>query len=107
MKSLSIAASSLWEAFADKLSAQPELLTVARDNCARWLREGHSAAARLHEWDALLTAAQASEAGQARLRAVLLGDDEQSKRLREFHPLAGILTREERRNTLELCGYRH
>ena len=104
---MSIATTSLWEVFADKLSAQPELLAVARDNCARWLREGHSAAARLREWDTLLAAAQTNETGQARLREVLLGDDERDARLREFHPLAGILTREERRNTIELCGYRH
>ena len=98
---------SLYEAFADKLSAHPEMLGVARDNCARWLREGHSAPHRLREWDALLAAAQMGAAGQARLREVLLGSNEADVRLREFHPLAGILTREERRNTRELCGYRH
>ena len=98
---------SLYEAFADKLSAHPELLAVARDNCARWLREGHSASHRLHEWDALLAAAQIDEVGQVRLREVLLGSNEPDLRLREFHPLAGILTREERRSTRELCGYRH
>ena len=98
---------SLWELFANKLSAHPELLAVARENCARWLREGHSGARRLHEWDALLAEAQATEAGFARLREVLLGADEAGARLREFHPLAGILTREERRRARELCGYRH
>lgn len=92
---------------ADKLAAHPELLAVARENCARWLREGHSGAARLREWDALLAAAQASEEGFARLRAVLLGASEADARLRDFHPLAGILTREERRQAKELCGYRH
>ena len=98
---------SLWELLADKLSAQPELLSVARENCARWLREGHSAAARLREWDGLLAAAQADAAGLTRLREVLSGGDERGARLREFHPLAGILTREERRQAKELCGYRH
>jgi hypothetical protein len=99
--------SSLWELLADKLTAHPELLRVARDNCSRWLRDGHSAAARLREWDALLAEAQTGAAGQAKLRAVLAGADEYSARLREFHPLAGILTREERRQARELCGYRH
>ena len=98
---------SLYEAFADKLSAHPELLAVARDNCARWLREGHSAPHRLREWEALLASAQMGQAGQVRLREVLLGSNELDLRLRDFHPLAGILTREERRNTRELCGYRH
>ncbi len=99
--------SSLWELLADKLAAQPQLLGVARENCARWLREDHSAGARLREWDSLLAAAQANPAGFVRLREVLLAGDETAARLREFHPLAGILTREERRLAKELCGYRH
>ena len=104
---MSVAVSSLWELLAAKLAAHPELLAVARENCARWLREGHSGAARLREWDALLAGAQTSAEGFARLRAVLAGDDEHAMRLRDFHPLAGILTREERRKARELCGYRH
>jgi hypothetical protein len=28
-------------------------------------------------------------------------------RLKEFSPFAGVLTREERRQARELCGYRH
>jgi len=99
--------SSLWELLAEKLAAHPELLAVARENCARWLRQGHRGAARLREWDALLAGAQASADGFARLRAVLLSADAQNARLRDFHPLAGILTREERRRARELCGYRH
>jgi hypothetical protein len=98
---------SLWELLAEKLAAHPELLAVARENCARWRREGHSGAARLREWDALLAGAQSSAEGFARLRAVLTGADESAARLRDFHPLAGILTREERRQARELCGYRH
>jgi len=100
-------APSLWELLADKLTVHPEMLAVARENCARWLREGHSGAARLREWDALLAGAQASAEGFARLRSVLLGATSADTRLREFHPLAGILTREERRQAKELCGYRH
>jgi hypothetical protein len=104
---MNVARTSLWELLAEKLAAHPELLAVARENCARWLREGHSGAARLQEWDALLAGAQASAEGFTRLRAVLIGTDESAARLRDFHPLAGILTREERRRAKELCGYRH
>jgi len=71
------------------------------------LREGHSGAARLREWDALLADAQASAKGFSRLRAVLLGATEADARLRDFHPLAGILTDEERCQARELRGYRH
>ena len=98
---------SFWEVLAAKLEAQPELLEVARSNCARWLRDGHSGAVRLREWDSLLAEAQAGEAGWGKLRAVLAGANEHSNRLRDFHPFAGVLTREERRRTRELCGYRH
>ena len=98
---------SLWDLFAEKLTAHPELLGVARENCARWLREGHSAPERLRQWDELLAAAQTGAAGMTRLRDVLTGTDDFSARLRDFHPLAGILTREERRRARELCGYRH
>ena len=104
---MSVALTSLWDLLAEKLTAHPELLSVARENCARWLREGHSGSARLREWDVLLAAAQDSAEGFARLQAVLAGQDEAARRLRDFHPLAGILTRDERRRAKELCGYRH
>jgi|SRR4051812_1039788 hypothetical protein len=99
--------SSFWDLLAEKLAAHPELIAVARENCARWVREGHSGVERLREWDALLADAQSGGEGFSRLRAVLYGDDERNARLRDFHPLAGILTREERRKARELCGYRH
>lgn len=101
------AAPSFMELVTGKLARQPELLAVARANCARWLREGHSAPQRLRQWDALLAAAEQSETGRRRLREVLAGANEADARLREFHPFAGILTREERRQARELCGYRH
>ena len=101
------AMSSFFELLADKLTRRPELLAVARGNCARWLNEGHSAPQRLREWDDLLATAERSEAGWQRLREVLAGKTEADARLREFHPFAGILTREERRQARELCGYRH
>jgi len=98
---------SFWDLVAGKLTRQPELIAVARENCARWLREGHSGAGRLREWDDVLAEAQRSPAGMARLQTVLAGAGEAATRLRDFHPFAGLLTREERRQARELCGYRH
>lgn len=100
-------APSFFELVTEKLAQQPELLAVARGNCARWLSEGHSTPQRLREWDGLLAAAEQSEAGRRRLQEVLAGANEADARLRDFHPFAGILTREERRQARELCGYRH
>jgi hypothetical protein len=105
--STGISRKSLWTLFAEKLEAHPELIRIARENCTRWLHEGHSGAAQLREWDALLAEAQSGGEGFRHLRAVLEGADEHAARLREFHPLAGILSREERRQAKELCGYRH
>ena len=98
---------TFWELLAEKLARQPELLAVARGNCARWLGEGHSAPQRLRAWVEVLAAAEQNEAGRRRLREVLAGANEADERLRQFHPFAGILTREERRRARELCGYRH
>jgi hypothetical protein len=100
-------APSLYELLLGKLEQHPRLLAVTRENCARWLREGHSAPERLRQWDELLADAQQTENGRAQLRAVLRGETPELERLREFHPLAGILTREERRRARELCGFRH
>ena len=98
---------SLYELFAAKLTAQPELLRVGRENIRRWLEQGHTTPQRLREWDDLLADAEAGPDGMARLQSVLAGTDDSGGRLREFHPLAGILTREDRRRARELCGYRH
>lgn len=98
---------TFWELLAEKPARHPELLAVARGNCARWLGEGRSAPQRLRAWDELLAAAEQNETGRRRLWEVLAGANEADERLREFHPFAGILTREERRQARELCGYRH
>jgi hypothetical protein len=92
---------------ANKLASRPESIRVARATCSRWLAEEHSAPDRLREWDVLLAVAQESETGRARLREALRGKDPEWVRLRDFHPFAGVLTREERRQARELCGYRH
>ena len=102
-----IAAVSFWELVVAALHRSPAGLQIARDNVARWLAQGHSAPHRLAEWDALLADAQSGPAGMERLLAVLTGSDVRSERLRDFHPFAGVLTREERRQAKELCGFRH
>ncbi len=98
---------SFWDLIAGKVRTSPVALDIARQNIVRWLAQGQSAPHRLVEWDTLLAAAQTDEAGLTRLLHTILSNDEQSQRLRDFHPFAGILTREERRRTKELCGYRH
>lgn len=100
-------APSYWQLVADKLRQAPELIQLARNNIARWKAQGQTAPHRLEEWDGLLSGAQTSEEGFYRLLEVLLGNEPENQRLREFNPFPGALTREERRRARELCGYRH
>ncbi len=100
-------APSYWQLVADKLQRAPGLLQVARDNIVRWRAQDQTAPHRLEQWERLLIEAQAGEPGMRRLVNVLLGTEDENERLREFNPFPGILTREERRQARELCGYRH
>ena len=98
---------SYGELVARKLEREPALLAVPLANIARWLDEGHSAPHRLQEWKELLQEAQTSAPAMRRLLRTLRAAEPEAERLRDFNPFAGILTREERRQASELCGYRH
>ncbi len=98
---------SFWQLLADRVARDDNAIHIALRNIDQWLAAGHSAPHRLEEWRGLLLEALASPAGRNRLVGTLTGTDAESSRLRDFHPFAGILTREERRHTLELCSYRH
>ena len=95
------------ELVADALLTQPALLARAQATCARWRTLRAEPTVWLDRWDALLTDAQLSDAGMARLQHVLRADDPESERLREFAPLAGLLPRELRRTARDQCGFRH
>jgi len=70
------------------LRGQPELLQVARDNLARWLRQNADAPALVrcyHEWQAILHRPLDD------ICRVLETDGEQFQRLRQNSPFAGVL----------------
>ncbi len=98
---------SYWEILAQKLEREPEKLAIARENIARWLAQDHSAPHRLRQWDALLAAAQDDSNAFQHVLKILRTPNCEEERLREFDVFPGILTREERRQARELCGYRH
>ncbi len=50
----------LHERVADKIEADPALLSVPLQNIQRWPANGHTAPHRLKQWQSLLVAAQAS-----------------------------------------------
>ncbi len=98
---------SFWGMLHDRLARDPAALGMALETLDRWQAEGHTAPHRLAEWRAILEQARQSTEGRETLKQALLSEDEASARLRDFHPFAGILSREERRRARELCTYRH
>jgi len=73
---------------AARLREQPALLQIARDNLARWLRLNADAPALVRcyrEWQAIL------ERPLADTCQILCDDTEESRRLRQNSPFAGVL----------------
>lgn len=79
-----------------KIDANPALLDVARDNLIRWAqqREGEIPA-WLTEWQALM------QRPWPAIAALLTEQSENSIRLRQSTPFAGVLTQEERARVYE------
>jgi hypothetical protein len=70
-----------------KIDADPRLLDHAHRVCARWVERGNVPAM---EWMEILRQPWAD------IRAILLDDSEESRRLRQNDPFCGILTPRER-----------
>jgi hypothetical protein len=71
------------------LRTQPELVQVARDNLAHWLRQNTDAPALVScywEWEAIL------DGPVNEICRILETDDEQYQRLRQNSPFVGILS---------------
>jgi len=61
----------------------------------------------IKRWRRLLENGRQSPEGMAELRRVLLDESEETRRLKDFAPLAGLLSREERRTVFLSCAYDH
>lgn len=70
-----------------KVDADPSYLDHARRVCARWIERGNVPA---EEWMEIL------QRPWPDIRAILLDDSEESRRLRQNDPFCGILTPRER-----------
>ena len=84
---------ALHEAVAARLEADPQLLEVARANLKRWLAA--TPAAPLREWQRLLDTLSLPQ-----LLRLLRARDEESARLRQSSPFAGLLPPAERQAIL-------
>jgi hypothetical protein len=101
---------TLHDLVADKLeradpAARDALLQIPLDNIDRWLANGHTAPRRLEQWRQILLRARQCPEGFAELLRLLRDHGEESRRLRDFAPFAGILTRGERRRAEPECAY--
>ena len=100
----------LHDLVADKLeqadpAAREALLSRPLENIARWLANGHSAPHRLEQWRQMLLRARQTPDGFADLLRLLRDPGEPARRLKDFAPFAGSLSREERRQAEPECAY--
>ena len=98
---------TLHDLVADKLERTPTLLRIPLENIDRWLTNGHTAPSRLKEWRKILIQAQSSTEGFQKLLTLLRDRSEETERLREFAPFAGVLTAAERLPLIRECVYSH
>ena len=98
---------TLHELIADKLKREPGLLSIPLENIDRWIANGHTAPHRLEQWRQIILRAQASAEGFQELFALLRDRSQETERLREFAPFAGVLTAAERLPVIRQCVYSH
>jgi len=72
-----------------------------------WDARGIGPGQRRREWRRLLLAAKAGAEGLETLIVLLLDSGEEARRLKDFAPFAGLLSREERRKAYLQCTYDH
>ena len=82
---------ALGRAIAVRLEAEPELMEMASANLDRWEKTCSSGVKpALVEWRSAL------ERGRESVMALLTGDDERAKRLRQSNPFAGLIPQRQR-----------
>ncbi len=92
---------------ADRLRRDTAVLDEALHVLDRWDSRGIGPERRRGEWRRILMAAKASDQGRETLMELLLNTNESARRLKDFAPFAGILSREERRKAFLKCTYDH
>jgi hypothetical protein len=98
---------NLFPLIADKVEHDPSVVNDALSTLAIWAEKGEAPPARLATWRRILCDAKQGEEGLNRLLAVLRDDSEHNRRLLDFAPFAGVLTREERRKVFLKCAFDH
>lgn len=97
----------LYPLIAERLRQNVSVVDEALHVLDRWDAMNTGPAARRITWRRLLLEAKSSPAGRDALLAILLDTSEGARRLKDFAPFAGILSREERRKAFLPCTYDH
>ena len=92
---------------ADKVEANPAVVKMALATLTEWEAMGVAPPARMAAWRQLLRDAKKGKDGLKRLLEVLRDESAPNRRLLDFAPFAGVLTREERRKVFLKCTYDH
>jgi len=98
---------NLFPHIAEVVERDPDLLDRAMETLERWETVGMAPPSYLAQWRGLLGEARRSPAGMTALLDVLRDDSPDARRLKDFAPFAGVLTREQRRTAFMSCSYDH
>jgi hypothetical protein len=98
---------NLFPLIAEVVERDPKVLDLAMKTLERWEMAGMAPASYLAQWRGLLGEARSSPAGMIALLEVLRDDGPDARRLKDFAPFAGVLTREQRRTAFMSCSYDH
>lgn len=98
---------NLYPLIAERVERDPTLLDEALSTVDRWAEADAAPAARLTAWRRILVEAKKGGEGLAALLRLLRDDSEESRRMKDFAPFAGLVPREERRKVFLKCPYDH
>ena len=98
---------NLYPLIADKVEHNSAAVNVALATLSKWEALGEAPPERLAMWRRILCDAKKGKVGMKRLLVVLRDESESNRRLLDFGPFAGVLTREERRKVFLKCAYDH
>jgi len=97
----------IYPLIAERLKHDDAVLDDAMGVLDRWDVRHVGPAQRRQEWRHLLLAAKATPEGREALLNLLHDPGDAARRIKDFAPFAGILSREERRKVFLQCTYDH
>ena len=97
----------IFPALVERIRNDPSALAEALAVLDHWDNRGIGPPARRAEWRKLLRAAMDGAGEREVLIRLLLNGSESARRLKDFAPFAGVLSREQRRSAFTQCAYDH